>query len=210
MLAVGGNTFTEIGGVMVMVAALDLLRSAAEVAVSVTVNGVAAADGAVYVMGVPERLEDVERLPQVVVPGQVRPVEESDQFTPALFNSFVTIAVNGTPVGLLAAIFAVPGATLTEMAGVTVMVAELDLVESVTDVAVSLIVRVDAADGGAVYVMGVPEALEDAERLPQVVVPLQLRPVEASVHFTPALPESLLTVAVNGMPVEVLASMVCV
>jgi hypothetical protein len=210
MLAVGGNTFTEIGGVMVMVAALDLLRSAAEVAVSVTVNGVAAADGAVYVMGVPERLEDVERLPQVVVPGQVRPVEESDQFTPALFNSFVTIAVNGTPVGLLAAIFAVPGATLTEMAGVTVMVAELDLVESVTDVAVSLIVRVDAADGGAVYVMGVPEALEDAERLPQVVVPLQLRPVEASVHFTPALPESLLTVAVNGIPVEVLASMVCV
>jgi len=58
--------------------------------------------------------------------------------------------------------------------------------------------------------MGVPEALENAERLPQVVVPLQLRPVEASVHFTPALPESLLTVAVNGIPVEVLASMVCV
>jgi hypothetical protein len=150
MLAVGGNTFTEIGGVMVMVAALDLLRSAAEVAVSVTVNAVAADDGAVYVIGVPERLEDVERLPQVVVPGQVRPVEESDQFTPALFNSSVTVAVNATPVGLLAAIFAVPGATLTEMAGVTVIVAELDLVESVTEVAVSLIVRVDAADGGAV------------------------------------------------------------
>jgi hypothetical protein len=198
MLTVGGNTFTEIGGVIVIVA------------VSVTANVAAAAVGAVYVMGVPETLEDVERVPQVVVPPHVRPADESVHFTPALLKSFVTVAVNGTPVGLLAAIFAVPGATITVMAGVTVIVAELDLVESVTDVAVSLTVRVDAAEGGAVYVMGVAEALEEAERLPQVVVPLQVRPVEESVHFTPALPESLLTVAVNGIPVRVPASMVCV
>lgn len=210
MLAVGGTTFTEIGGVIVIVAALDLVASATEVAVSVIVNVVAAEDGAVYVMGVPETLEDVERVPQVVVPVQVRPADESVHFTPALLESFVTVAVNRTPVGLLAAIFAVPGATITVMAGVTVMVAELDLVESVTEVAVSLTVRVDAAEGGAVYVMGVAEALEDAERLPQVVVPLQVRPEEVSVHFTPALPASLLTVAVNGIPVTVPASRVCV
>jgi hypothetical protein len=210
MLAVGGNTFIEIGGVIVIVPALDFVASATDVAVSVTANVAAAAVGAVYVMGVPETLEDVERVPQVVVPPHVRPADESVHFTPALLKSFVTVAVNGTPVGLLAAIFAVPGATITVMAGVTVIVAELDLVESVTDVAVSLTVRVDAAEGGAVYVIGVAEALEEAERLPQVVVPLQVRPVEESVHFTPALPESLLTVAVNGIPVRVPASMVCV
>jgi len=210
MLAVGGNTFTEIGGVIVIVAALDLVASATDVAASVTVNVAAAAVGAVYVMGVPETLEEAERVPQVVVPLQVRPVEDSVHFTPALLESFVTVAVNGTPVGLLAAIFTVEGATLTVMAGVTVIVAKLDLVESVTDVAVSLTVRVDAAEGGDVYVMGVAEALEEAERLPQVVVPLQVRPADESVHFTPALPESLLTVAVKGIPVRVPASKVCV
>jgi hypothetical protein len=210
MLAVGGNTFTEIGGVIVIVAALDLVASATDVATSVTVNVAAAAVGAVYVMGVPETLEEAERVPQVVVPLQVRPVEDSVHFTPALLESFVTVAENGTPVGLLAAIFTVEGATLTVMAGVTVIVAKLDLVESVTDVAVSLTVRVDAAEGGDVYVMGVAEALEEAERLPQVVVPLQVRPADESVHFTPALPESLLTVAVKGIPVRVPASKVCV
>jgi hypothetical protein len=206
--AVCGVTFTEIGGVTVIVAALDLLPSATEVAVSVTGKVAAAAAGAVYVMAVPEMLEVAERLPQVVVPVHVTPGEDSTQVTPALFTSLVTVAVNGIPVGLLAAMFAVCGATLTAMAGVTIIVAKLDTVEVVTEVAVSVTLKLPAVEAGAVYVMDVLLALDAADILPQGVgpVPVQVLPGDESDQFTPPILGSLLTVGVNVIPVGLLAS----
>jgi hypothetical protein len=128
--------------------------------------------------GVPEALEAAERLPQGVGPRpvQVRPADVSDQSTPPLFGSLITVGVNGVWVALPAVAFADIGETVTAIGGVTVIVAEEVLLESVIDVALSVTVKIEAAAGGAVYMTGVPEALIAAERLPQFVVPVQARP----------------------------------
>jgi hypothetical protein len=74
----------------VIVADADFVPSATEVAVSVTVAGLGTFAGAVYVIGVPEALAAADSVPQVA---PVHPAAESDQLTPLLAESFVTVAV---------------------------------------------------------------------------------------------------------------------
>ena len=73
----------------------------------------------------------------------------------------------------------------------TVIIAEADLVESVTDVAVTVTIP---ADAGALYLVVAPLAVDAAEKLPHCEL-LQL-----TVHLTPALALSLLTTAVRLAP----------
>ena len=87
-LADVGDTVTTMApgrAVTVIVAAADLVPSATEVAVRVTVAGDGTFAGAVYVMAVPEALEVAESVPQVT---PVQPVPESDQVTPLFCESF--------------------------------------------------------------------------------------------------------------------------
>jgi len=75
-----------------VIAALAVTReSVAEVAVKVTVAGLGAVEGAVYVIGAPEGLEVAERVPQAL-PEQPEP--ESVQVTPRFCASFWTVAMN--------------------------------------------------------------------------------------------------------------------
>jgi len=73
--------------------------------------------------------------------------QEMLQVTPLLPASLVTVAVNWAVA--VARTVALPGETETVMAG-TVIVAELDLVESATEVALTVTVRVLAGGPGAV------------------------------------------------------------
>jgi hypothetical protein len=122
----------------------------------------------------------------------VHPVPESAQFTPLFCASFETVAVKFcvSPVCTLALV----GATLTETAAVIVIVAVPSFVPSATEVAFSATVAGFGALLGALYVMGVPEALVVAESVPQLA-PLQ--PVPESDQLTPLFCESLVTVAVK-------------
>jgi hypothetical protein len=93
---------------------------------------------------------------------------------------------------LLVCTLAEVGLTLTAMAGggavaVTIKVAAAVLLVSVTDLAVRVTVAGDGTLAGAVYVIEAPDALELAERVPQVE-PEQPEPDK--VHVTPLLPES--------------------
>lgn len=185
----------------------DLLPSDTDVAVIVTINVAAVEAGALYVTAVPDALDAAERVPQVAVV-HAPPVVVRDQFTPPLFPSFWTVAVNGKPTVLPAAALATGGVTLTEIGGVTAIVAVSDAVASDTDVAVSETENVAEAEAGAVYVIAVPLALVAADKLPHGVgpIPVQVRPVEESDQFTPPIFGSLLTVGVNGIPVGLLAA----
>ena len=191
----------------VKTAAPDLLPSDTDVAVIVTINVAAAEAGAVYVTPVPDALDVAERVPQEAIvhapPGIVRV-----QATPPLFPSLLTVAVNGNVTGLPAVALATGGVTLTEMGGVTVIVAVPDAVVSDTDVAVSVTVNVAAAEAGAVYVMAVPLVLVAADILPHGVgpIPVHVRPVDERDQFTPPIFGSLLTVGVNVIPVGLLAA----
>jgi hypothetical protein len=122
------------------VAVADLVKSATEVAVTVTSAGDSALAGAVYVMGTADLLKIVESLPQERPP---QPAPVSFQITPLFSTLFVTVAVtvsfwsNSTEEAL--------GETSTERAGdVTIIVAAADFVLSATDVAV----RVTSVDDG--------------------------------------------------------------
>jgi hypothetical protein len=81
--AVDGETATDVGGTTVTVAEPDLVVSACEVAVTVTVAGFGIAAGAVY------------RPPLVIAPqvAPAQPVPEILQFT-AVFAVPVTVALN--------------------------------------------------------------------------------------------------------------------
>jgi len=143
--AVGGATATATGGKTVIVAEPDLVGSATDVAVRVTVLGVGTAAGAVYVVGAPLAVLVGAIVPH---PGeQAIPPCVRVQVTPLLLASFRTVGINccDRPTGTEA----LPGATETVMAG-TVIVAELDLVESATEVALTVTVRVLAGGPGAV------------------------------------------------------------
>jgi hypothetical protein len=72
-----------------------------------------------------------------------------------------------------------------------------DLLPSDTDVAVIVTINVAAAEAGAVYVTAVPDALDVAERVPQVAL-VHATPGVVRVQVTPPLFPSWLTVAVNG------------
>jgi hypothetical protein len=113
----------------------------------------------------------------------------TDQVTPAFALSLATVAIKEAL--LLAAIEAggLVRVTVIGAAGVVMlMLAETDLVESVTDVAVTVTV---VAAAGALYVVAVPLAVELAEKLPHCAV------LQATVHLTPALALSLVTMAVR-------------
>jgi len=90
-----GETVTTGDGSTVMVAADDLVPSAAEVAVMVTVSAVATVLGAVYVMVSPEALEVGESVPHEF-PAQ--PAPDTVQITPLLRTSPVTVEVKVCPV----------------------------------------------------------------------------------------------------------------
>ena len=103
----------------------------------------------------------------VVVLGDTVPHELAEQVTvqvtPALFGSLVTVAVNCWV--MVAITVAVWGSTSTTIAG-TVNTALATASELPTAVAVTVTCKSLAGGAGAVYVMGTPLRLEDAERLP--------------------------------------------
>jgi hypothetical protein len=183
-LATGGVTLTEIGGVTVIVAVSDAVVSDTEVAVSVTANVALAEAGAVYVMAVPLALDAADKLPHGVGPVpvqvQVRPVDESDQFTPPIFGSLLTVGVNVIPVGLLAATFTVLGVIETPMLFVSVMVAclvtlgvtALSVASKITIAGFVTPVPARGITFGAVYVtpapFAVPLLMELTESVPHV------------------------------------------
>jgi len=67
----------------------DLLPSATDVAVNVTVAGFGGAAGAVYVTGAPDALVVGDTAPQVA---PLQPAPESAQLTPLPAESFATVA----------------------------------------------------------------------------------------------------------------------
>ncbi len=168
-----GVTATEIGITTVTAAEPDLLRSACEVAVTVTVGGMGTIAGAEYR---PAAL----MVPQVT---PAHPVPVTVQVT-VVFKVPVTFAVNGC---------VVPGATCTDegetetpISAESVTVAEADLVGSACDVAVTETRDGLGTAGGAVY------------KPPVVIVP-QLEPAQPTpptLHVTAVLAEPV-TVAWN-------------
>ena len=125
----------------------------------------------------------------------------TNHLTPAFALSLATVAVKAALVvaarlagGLLR--LTVIGALGAEI----VMLAETDFVESVTEVAVTDTLAGLGAEGGAVYFVAVPLAVEAAEKLPHCELP------QLTDHLTPAFALSMPTTAVRLMvepvPVE--------
>ena len=130
--------------VMVMVANADLVASATEVAVRVTVAGFGTLAGAVYVTGLAVVLLRVPHVGEQATPPCVRL-----QVTFVL-GVFCTVAVNCCApfTGTLADVGDTE--TLTGGGGVTVTMAVPDLVESATEVAVTVTVAGVGTVAGAV------------------------------------------------------------
>jgi hypothetical protein len=111
------------------------------------------------------------------------------QVTPAFFESLVTMAAM-LVVALIASDDGGCEAKATLMVApedVMVTVAEIDLVLSVTEVAVMVTVAGDGTVEGAVYVVVWPLPVEDGEMEPQE------EPPQLTVQETPALALSLVT-----------------
>jgi hypothetical protein len=173
------------GAVVVMdiVAEAVLVGSVTEVAVTVTENP--AVEGAVYVVAVPLAVEVGAKLPQAVA------LQVTVHLTPALALSLLTTAVR-LAVEPAASDIGGVGLRATEMVGggaaVIVIVAEAVLVASVTDVAVTVTVAGLGTVLGAVYTVAAPLRVDVGETLPHEE--------QLTVHLTPALALSLVTVAV--------------
>jgi hypothetical protein len=127
-----------------MVAVPLLVPSVTDVAVSVTVAGFGAVDGALYVTEVVVTLLSV---PQAV---PLHPLPETDQLTPLFCESFCTVTVKFRVV--LVSTLAVAGETVTTIAdaAVRVIAAVFDFVPSRLDVAVSVTVAGLGSVAGAV------------------------------------------------------------
>jgi hypothetical protein len=140
-----GTSFT-VPLVSVIVALEDLVVSATAVALSMTVALDGTVAGAVYVVGTP-----LAALVGLIVPHpgeQLVPFCVSVQVTPALVASLLIVAVNCC-VALTGMIPLFGETAETAIAG-TVTVADEDLVESETDVAVTATVKsVDGSPGAA-------------------------------------------------------------
>lgn len=119
--------------------------SATDFAVTVTVAGEGTTAGAVYVIATPDALDDVERTPHAA-PEQ--PVPLSDHVTPLFCASLATVAVKFCV--RLTVTLAVVGATVTAIAGTTVIVAEAVRAASVTEAAFSVTAAGDGTEVGAV------------------------------------------------------------
>jgi hypothetical protein len=194
---VGAVTVGAAGAANVTAAVPKADASATDVAVTVTVPDAVARPADVYVAATPE----------AVVVGEIEPqrapmqfVPEIDHVTPRFCGSFATFAVKVCVTPPVAR-FAVPGVTdtLVEVpvvpdAGVNVIVAFADLVESSTAVAVSVTVGGFGTAAGAVYVTGTPDAELAPDSLPQAA-PMQ--PDPESVHVVPSFFGSLVTLALK-------------
>ena len=131
-------------GVMFTLAVSDFVLSATDFAVRETVAGEGTTAGAVYVMATPEALVLVESVPQVA---PEHPVPLSVHVTPLFCASFVTFAVKFCV--RLTVTLAVVGATVTPIAGATVIVAEAVRDVSATDVAFRVTVAGEGTVAGA-------------------------------------------------------------
>ena len=123
-------------------------------------------------------------MPSVPQVAPLQPVPESDQVTPRLPGSLLTVAVK--PWLWLCCTLAVDGETLTDTPASTVTLADAERVASATEVAVTVTPEAGTA-AGAVYspvLLTVPTAV-----LPPAT-PFTL-------HLTPRFCESFCTVAVN-------------
>ncbi len=128
-----------------------------------------------------------EKLPHCALP------QVTDQVTPALVLSLVTTAANAA---LVVAASEVGGAglraTVMGAAGAVIVIeAVTDLVESDTEVAVTVTVAGLGTLAGAVNVVAVPLAVEVGVTLPQD------EPPQVTVQVTPPFALSLLTTAVK-------------
>ena len=116
----------------------------------------------------------------------------TDQVTPAFALSLATVAVSAT---VAPAASEEGGAfNVTEIGALgaeIVMLADADLVESVTEVAVTVTVAGLGTEAGAEYWVAEPLAVEAAEKLPHGELP------QLTDHLTPAFALSLLTTAVR-------------
>jgi len=157
-----------------------------EVAVTVTVAGLGAVAGAVYVIATPLAELAAEKVPQVA-PEQPGPL--TVHVTPRLLGSLASVAANSRTV--FTSTPASVGATVTETDDVMVRVAAADFLASATDVAVTITVDGLGTAAGAVYVIATPLAELVADRVPQVA------PEQPSLQVTPALLGSLVSVAVS-------------
>jgi hypothetical protein len=170
-----------------------LVVSATDVAVNVTVAGFGIAAGPVNVTAAPEALEAGATAPHVAA---LQPVPVTTQVTPLFAESFATVAVNAwVP---LTTTLAVVKDNVTDTGAapvVNVILVVADFVASATDVAVSMTVPGLGIVAGAVYVTGVPEALDAGATVPHVA-PLQ--PMPESAQVTPLLAESFATVAISA------------
>jgi hypothetical protein len=125
-----------------------------------------------------------------------QPLPAADQFTPALLESPVTVAVK-----LSACPITIPpngGETATLIpldAVVTVIAADAALLPFATEVAVSVTAGFDGIAEGAVYTIGAPEMLVAGDTVPHVGE--HRAPDCMRVHVTPRLCESFCKVAMN-------------
>jgi len=136
-------TIAPTAGVSAIVVEADFVKSAREIAVSVTSAGCGRLAGAVYVIGMLGLLKTEESLPQESPP-QSGPV--SLQMTPRLPSLLDTVAVRD--IFCARATEEALGKIETESADdVTMMVAAADLFLSATEVAVTVIVDGGRAEG---------------------------------------------------------------
>jgi hypothetical protein len=168
-----------------MLAEADFVVSDTDVAVTVIVAGVGGAAGALKVVAVPLGVEAGLKLPHWALP------QVTVQVTPAFALSLLTVAVSAAV--LVAATDAGGLLRVTEIGALgaeMVMVAEADLVVSLTAVAVTVTVAGFGAEAGALYLVAAPLAVEAEEKAPHGVV------LQVTAQVTPALALSLLTMAV--------------
>ena len=117
--------------------------------------------------------------------------------TPALVESFATVAVivATCPMTNPPALGVIVTVTPPAVEAAIVMVALADFVLSSMEAAVSVIVAGFGIAPGAVYVIGVPDALVVADKLPHVAA---LHPEPDNDQATPSFEKSAATVAVKG------------
>jgi hypothetical protein len=124
-------------------------------------------------------VEAADKVPQAL---PVQPAPASDQVTPWLLLSFVTVAMKAC-VALVPTV-AVAGDKVTTIPGsaaTTVIVAPLDFAALETEVAVRVTVAGVGRLAGAVYVICAPDALKLADSVPHAA-PLQPAPDSAQVN----------------------------
>jgi hypothetical protein len=162
-----------LNAVTVIVADADFVLSVTEVAVTVTVFPVGTVEGAIKIVTAPLAVDAALNDPHA------EPPHVAVHFTPAFALSFATLAV------ILVVAFAASevggcAASVTATAGVIVIVAEVDFVLSVTEVAVTVTVFALGTAEGAVNTVAPPLAVWVGLNEPHVELP------HVTVHFTPA------------------------